>query len=238
MTSISSLASTAALLAEPARTSMLVALMAGRWLSAGELAKTAGVTPATTSAHLNKLLDGGLIRTYRQGRHRYFQLSGPDVALVIEKMMSMNVGIEALRSQRPIRTGPTDAKLRFARVCYDHLAGDLAVAIAERMEERGELKLNVDGAVLTNPGRVLLEELANWPGGDCAADLGFCQPCLDWSVRRPHIGGRAGRLMFNSFLEKGWIKRAPGTRVIAVTNKGQCEFKERFGIGLGRTGFA
>ncbi len=228
MTSIGSVASIAALIGEPARTSMLMALMEGRWLSAGELGEVAGIAPATASGHLGQLLEGGLLTVHCRGRHRYYQLSSSDVALSIERLMSLSAGIDARRDLRSVRTGPRDVHLRYARVCFNHLAGELAVAIVDRMKARAQLNLDMEGGELTSAGYSLLDRLDVPVGTPSRSKLRFCQPCLDWSVRRPHLGGQLGRLLFDRFVKNGWLQKKVGTRIVTVTPAGRCALQQHF----------
>ena len=122
----------AALVGDPARSNMLTALMTGRALTASELAHQAGVTPQTASSHLSKLEAGGLVEQEKQGRHRYFRLSDPDVAAVLEGLE----GLAARAGHMRVRTGPKDPALRHARVCYDHLAGDLGVQMLDSLRKQ------------------------------------------------------------------------------------------------------
>ena len=154
------IASVASLVGDPARANILSALMDGRALTATELAKEAGVTPQTASSHLSKLEKGGLLLPVKQGRHRYYRLSGPDVADVLERLM----GLAARTGHVRTRTGPRDPEMRSARVCYDHLAGDRAVWMLEQLQRRKfvlikdgdgkripvlDLKFNGGGGVVT-----------------------------------------------------------------------------------------
>src|SRR6187399_304782 len=146
MTSIASLAGTAALIGDPARAAMLVALMDGRALTAGELAGVAGVTPPTASGHLGRMLDAGLLGLERQGRHRYYRIANTSVASLIESLMSVTGELSAAaNSRKPVSTGPRDKALRRARLCYDHLAGEVAVGIAASMTARGHLDFGQEG---------------------------------------------------------------------------------------------
>ena len=230
MTRIASLAATAALIGDPARTAILVALMDGRALTAGELARAAGVAPPTASGHLGKLVDGGLLSVVSQGRHRYFRLASPEVAAMIEGMMAAAGFVEAARTQRPIATGPRDRALRRARVCYDHLAGAVAVAIADSLVDAGDISLNEDGAALTASGITRLTDfgLDLQAGGEARA---FCRPCLDWSERRPHLAGRTGRLLLAQMIERRWLRRSEG-RTVEVTPAGVAGLREQFGFSL------
>jgi DNA-binding transcriptional ArsR family regulator len=188
------LAQLARLIGDPARAAMLVSLMDGRALTAGELARVSGVQPSTASGHLSTLVDGGLLALTSQGRHRYYRVAAPAIGSMMEIMM----GTSALTT-RPDRivTGPRDGALRQARTCYDHLAGSVAVTIADSMVKRGQMELSADAALVTTAGLEFLKSLQvdlDGLGGDradCSSPL-FCRPCLDWSERRPHIGGGLG----------------------------------------------
>lgn len=225
MTSIASLAETAAALGEPARLNMLAALMDGRALTAGELGRAAGVAASTASGHLSVLLDAGLLAVERQGRHRYHRLASSEVARVLEGLMALS----AARARPAPVTGPRQAAMREARTCYDHLAGRLAVGIADSLVARGQLEMSGDGGRLTGAGEAFLRDL-----GIVVAARGsrpFCRPCLDWSERRPHVAGALGAALCERCLEIGWVRRVAGSRALTVTPAGERAFREAFGIG-------
>lgn len=235
MSSIASLARVASLIGEPARTAMLVTLMDGRALTAGELGDAAGVAAPTASGHLGRLLDAGLLALERQGRHRYYRLASPAVAATLEGMMSLSGALQdAAARARPVSTGPRDQALRRARLCYDHLAGEIAVAIADSMIARGQLDLGEDGAALTEAGMIFLATI----GVDLAACArkprhgAFCRACLDWSERRPHIGGLVGRNIYSAFLGNGWLRRPNTSRAVSVTPNGLTQLNRHFGLAL------
>jgi DNA-binding transcriptional ArsR family regulator len=228
MLSSAGLAETAALVGEPARTAMLVTLMDGRALTAGELARAAGVTPQTASGHLVRMLDAGLLALERQGRHRYYRLASPAIGAMLESMM-------VAAAPPPVRTGPRDSAMRRARICYDHLAGEVAVAITDAMRARGQIDLASDGAALTAAGRDLLDELGVELPSIEAGDRLFCRPCLDWSERRHHLAGVVGAALFRLFVARGWIRRVENCRTMAITPPGQIAFERHFDVRLGRT---
>src|SRR5450432_877302 len=178
----------AALVGDPARANMLTALLAGQALTAGELAREAGVTAQTASSHLSKLEAGGLLTQRKQGRHRYYALSGPDVAGVLEALM----GLAARTGHTRVRTGPKEPALRRARVCYDHLAGDLAVAMLEHLVARGLVAEADEALTLTPAGRTFMEALGLDLPALAASRRPLCKGCLDWSVRRTHLAGSLG----------------------------------------------
>jgi DNA-binding transcriptional ArsR family regulator len=239
MPSTSAFARTATLVGEPARASMLTALLDGRALTATELAGTAGITPQTASGHLALLTEAGVLAMERQGRHRYHRLASPAVARMLESIMLVAAdldGANEARRRAPAVVGPRDQALRRARTCYDHLAGQLAVAMADRMAERGQVELFPDGGALTDTGVSFLQGL----GVDLdaatarAARRGggrvFCRPCLDWSERRAHIAGAVGAALCQSCFAQGWVRRIDGTRAVAVTRAGQMALGKAFDL--------
>ena len=167
MLSTSAFARAAALVGDPARTNMLLALMDGRALTAKELAHAAGITPRTASDHLAGLTEGGLLRVERQGRHRYHRVASTSVAHMLESIMSVAAEREGTRQapRRPIVVGPRDKALRQARTCYDHLAGQLAVQLADTLVQRGHIDLSPDGGALTPDGLAFLNTLGIDLGG-------------------------------------------------------------------------
>lgn len=227
MTSGPDITRIARLIGEPARANMLGALMSGQALSAGELARIAGVQPATASSHLSHMLDAGLLETERQGRHRYFRLKDHYVAEAIENLIQLAEHTGHTRFQ----PGPRDPELRRARVCYDHLAGEMGVELYDRLARTDALTLT-DGLI----------ELSPW-GFECLTRLGvelasleaskraICRTCLDWSVRRHHLAGALGALLLQTFIDKGWMVRHSGSRVLRVTRAGERDWP-RFLDGL------
>jgi DNA-binding transcriptional ArsR family regulator len=213
MATASALAETAALIGDPARAAMLAALLDGRALTAGELAAAAGVTPQTASGHLARMTEAGLLAVERQGRHRYHRLASPAVARLLE-----DLSLLAGRPKR-IATGPRDAEMRLARTCYDHLAGRLAVAIADALVARGDLELSAEGGAVTERGEATLARLGVAPSPARKGRL-FCRPCLDWSERRPHLAGALGAALCARCFELGWVRRREGGRTLIVTPGG------------------
>jgi DNA-binding transcriptional ArsR family regulator len=224
MVSTTALAGTAAAIGDPARANMLAALMDGRALTATELARIAGVAPQTASGHLARLAEAGLILPEKQGRHRYHRLASPEVASALEGLMAL-----ASRARPAPVTGPRDAALRQARTCYDHLAGQLAVALADSLESRGHLVLESDGAEITASGTAFLQEMGVQARPSRRL---LCRPCLDWSERRPHLAGAIGAALCAHCLEMGWLRRRDGTRALLITPAGEQGFRARFGVTL------
>jgi DNA-binding transcriptional ArsR family regulator len=215
----------AALVGDPARSNMLTALMSGRALTATELAQEAGITPQTASSHLAKLEASHLIVPEKQGRHRYYRLTGPDVAAVLEGLMGLAARAGHLRT----RTGPSDPGLRRARVCYDHLAGDFGVRMLDAMTEKRLVRRHKGTIALTLEGERFVTKF----GIDLAAISGsrrpLCKTCLDWSVRRSHLAGALGAAILDRLYELKWAKRQAGNRIVAFTPKGETQFRALFG---------
>jgi DNA-binding transcriptional ArsR family regulator len=218
----------AALVGDPARSNMLTALMTGRALTASELAHQAGVTPQTASSHLSKLEAGGLVEQEKQGRHRYFRLSDPDVAAVLEGLE----GLAARAGHMRVRTGPKDPALRHARVCYDHLAGDLGVQMLDSMKRQRWLRQRKQDIELTAEGQHFLTDTLQISADALAHPRRpLCRACLDWSERRHHLAGTLGAAILTRFTELKWATRdaAPGSRVVNFTRNGEKRFAALFG---------
>jgi DNA-binding transcriptional ArsR family regulator len=218
----------AALVGDPARSNMLTALMTGRALTATELAGQAGVTPQTASSHLSKLEAGGLIEQEKQGRHRYYRLSDPDVAGVLEGLE----GLAARTGHMRVRTGPKDSALRRARVCYDHLAGDLGVQMLDSMKKQRLIRQRKQDIELTPEGeRFLTRSLQISADSLAHPRRQLCKACLDWSERRHHLAGTLGAAIMTRFTELKWAARdaAPGSRVVNFTRNGEKRFAALFG---------
>jgi DNA-binding transcriptional ArsR family regulator len=232
VTGQSSFTEIAALAGDPARAGMLHALLDGRALTASELARVAGVTPQTASGHLARLSAAGLISVARQGRHRYHRLASPAVARMMESIMQ--VAAESVQARRPVVVGPRDAVLRHARTCYDHLAGALAVRLADALVAQGHVELGEDAGLVTPSGLALFRRVGidvKELSADKRTARLLCRPCLDWTERRPHIAGRLGAALCRHCFDQGWIRRVDGTRAVTVTPKGQCAFRDVFGLG-------
>jgi DNA-binding transcriptional ArsR family regulator len=211
-----------ALVGDPARANMLTALTSGQSLTAGELAREAGVTPQTASSHLARLVDGGLLTVRKQGRHAYFTLAGEEVAGLLEALM----GLASRAGHSRVRTGPKEPALRQARVCYDHLAGDLGVALLEGLMARGVIAAR-DGALsLADEGFV--RRFGIDPDALRGRRRPVCRACLDWSVRRSHLAGSLGAALLDRMYELRWARREPGSRVVTFTPAGRAAFRSAF----------
>jgi DNA-binding transcriptional ArsR family regulator len=216
----------AGLVGDPARAEILTALMTGQALTATELVGVAGLTKQTVSGHLAKLVDAQLLSVEHQGRHRYFRLADPDVAHLLESLMGIAFRTGALR----VRSSPREPALRKARVCYDHLAGDLGVAAMDSLVEQRMLRI-VDGAPeLTRRGREFCAELGIALEPLARQKRPLCRTCLDWSVRRPHLAGALGAAILSRCFELGWARRATDSRVVQFSAPGERAFRERFAL--------
>ncbi|NKZ11476.1 helix-turn-helix transcriptional regulator [Mycolicibacterium septicum DSM 44393] len=234
------IAAVAALLADPARCKVLLALDDGRALPAGVLAEEAGISRPTASSHLAKLTDAGLLTVRTQGRHRYYRLAGPEVGALIEQLGRL----APARPVTSLREGTRAARLRSARTCYDHIAGRLGVQLMGSLLDRGVLtggdgwfhpggtdRLSSPGHdvpyQLTDGGRGLLHQMGiELPTGPRP----LVRYCVDWTEQRHHLAGGLGRAVLDHFLAADWLRRAPRHRALTVTDSGCAALSARFGI--------
>jgi DNA-binding transcriptional ArsR family regulator len=212
------LASVGALLGEPARAKVLLALGDGRSLSATVLASEAGVSPSTASHHLSRLVDGGLLTVSSRGRRRYYALAGPEVGALLEAVARV-APAEPVTS---LRAGTRAHALRYARHCYDHLAGRLGVAVADALVVPAG-----DGLELTEAGAGRLAAI----GVDAAAGES-ARACLDWTEQRHHVAGRLGHALLQRLLELEWLQRSASTRALRVTDTGRAALEAELGVRL------
>jgi len=218
----------AALVGNPARANILMALMDGRALTASELAYVAGVSPQTTSEHLAQLREANLLSLTKQGRHSYFRLGSPKIARMIESIMV--VAAEGPQRYRPRWNG--DDELRAARTCYDHIAGRLGVALTDALTRRKHIVLSEDGGMVTRAGAKHLADFGIKLDDVKHGRRTFCRPCLDWSERRAHLAGALGAAVADRCFELGWIARIRDSRALKISTKGERGFTELFGISL------
>ena len=216
----------AALIGDHGRAEILTALMGGQALTATELAQVAGVTKQTVSTHLAKLLDARLLAVESQGRHRYFRLADPDVAQLLESLMGVAYRAGAVR----VRSSPREPALRRARVCYDHLAGELGVLVFESLQRRRLLQAAGGETELTQRGRAFFLDLGLDLEALARQRRALCRTCLDWSMRRHHLAGTLGAAVLARCLELGWARRQKGSRVISFSAGGEKALRERFGV--------
>ncbi|WP_169570278.1 ArsR/SmtB family transcription factor [Sneathiella limimaris] len=215
----------ASLIGDPARANMLTALLSGKALTATELAAEAGITAQTASTHLKKLEGADLIATRKQGRHKYFTLADEEVGQALEALM----GLAAKRGLLRTRTGPRDPELRKARICYNHLAGDMGVRLYDGLVAKGLLQEKGQEVLLTEEGSSRFDQFGIDLSALEAARRPMCLSCLDWSERRTHLAGSLGSALLERFYEKGWAKRIDGTRIIKFSPKGEQEMLGLFG---------
>ncbi|MEP6607157.1 MAG: helix-turn-helix domain-containing protein [Burkholderiaceae bacterium] len=216
----------AALIGDHARAEILTALMSGEALTATELAGVANLTKQTISSHLAKLLDARLIDVESQGRHRYFRLADRDVAELIESLMGVAYRTGAVR----VRSSPREPALRKARMCYDHLAGELGVLAFDSLEQSRYLRRSAKAVTITPAGKRFFGELGIDIQALSEERRGLSHACLDWSVRRHHLAGAAGAALLNRCRELGWARRVRNSRVVAFSSAGEREFRQRFRI--------
>jgi len=220
----------AALIGDPARANILKALMDGRARTAKELAHIAGVSPQTTSGHLAKLSEGGLLGLAKQGRHRYYHLANAQVATAIESLM-------ALAGERPLPKHHHHTRvagaLRAARTCYDHIAGKLGVCLFDQLIARGcLLPSGEEDFIVTSAGKQLFQELQI----DVDALAGskssrrFARACLDWSERSPHLAGSLGAAMADRCFDLGWLERRRDSRAVTLTPAGRSGLARLFDL--------
>ncbi|HVS57696.1 MAG TPA: helix-turn-helix domain-containing protein [Casimicrobiaceae bacterium] len=214
----------AALIGDHARAEILTALTGGQALTATELAGVAGVTKQTVSAHLAKLLDARLVAVESQGRHRYFRLDNQDVAQLLESLMGVAYRTGAVR----LRASPREPALRKARVCYDHLAGELGVLVFDGLEQRRFLRTGGEGLQLTGNGQRFFAGLGIDVEALVSRRRPLCRACLDWSVRRHHLAGALGAALLDRCFELGWARRAKDSRVVNFSRSGEQALRERF----------
>jgi DNA-binding transcriptional ArsR family regulator len=218
-------ADTAALLSDPRRSAILIALMDGKALPAGQLAMIANIAPQTASSHLAKLLDGQLLAVEQQGRHRYYRLANAEVAQAVEALMAIT---PPKRIPGGLSVGPAqDNSLAYARTCYSHLAGRLAVDITEALQQRGLLvRREAKLFAVTERGREWFAGLGIQVPEAENQHARFAKCCLDWTERRHHIAGHLGSAMLARFRELKWIAPMQGGRAVRVTLEGQRKFWE------------
>ena len=210
----------ASLLGDPARSNIVMALMAGDELSASTLAAEAGVTPPTATGHLNSLTGAGLLKVRKDGRHRYFRIANGDVADAVEALIAIATRVGHFRT----RPGPKDAAMRRARSCYDHLGGELAVRLCAHWLELGVLRRYAGAIRLTRKGADFLADRGIAMNILSRDAHGLCRTCVDWSERRPHLGGPLGTAILSLAVRKGWATRTHGQRAVFISKSGEDNF--------------
>jgi len=220
----------AALVGDTARATMLAALMGGQALTSSELAAIAHITRPTASGHLGKLANARLLTVTSKRRNRYYRIASPLVAKMLESIKAV-AAIEVPPRHQP-RSAEDDA-LRFARTCYDHLAGTVGVAIADALVAKRYVVLSDDGGEVTTAGKRFLTEFGARLTPTANSRRVFCRPCLDWSERRHHIAGLVGAEICRCCQDKGWLVRQRGGRALSLTPTGRRGLRAAFGVALG-----
>ncbi|MHB1287023.1 MAG: ArsR/SmtB family transcription factor [Leptospirales bacterium] len=228
MDEVLTLAQMAHLVSSPSRAAMLLAMSDGRALPASELAFRAGISSQTASEHLALMKKMGILCSEICGRHRYYRIVSHRMMETIEDLLAVSAEVRFRERPDIARVAP----LRQARMCYDHLAGRLGVTLAEQFQKKGWVFLEGKDFQITDIGRHQLEDFGvDWPALERSRRL-FARRCIDWSERKPHIGGAFGAFLATRFMELDWIRRSQGSRVVYVTNEGRRNFLEEFGIVL------
>jgi len=226
------IAEIAALVGDPARATMMSALLDGRALAASELASAARITPQTASTHLAKLTEAGVLSVVRSGRYRYFRLASPTVTDMID-------GIVALALEKRPQSRPLSRQARAlsaARICYEHLAGRLSVDLIDSLVARGYIVLDGDVAEITAAGIRFLTEFGIELPTRRSTRRQLCRLCLDWTERRPHIAGAVGVAITKRCFDLGWIERMKESHAVIVTPLGRRGFLKTFGIDASEPG--
>jgi DNA-binding transcriptional ArsR family regulator len=222
----------AALLADPARATMVWALLDGRALAASELAVAARTTPQTASSHLAKLTEAGVLSMTRHGRHRYFRLASPRVTDMIDGIVA--VALEKRPRYRPLSRQAR--ALNAARICYDHLAGRLSVDLTDSFVARKYVVLGDDVAEITRAGARFLTEFGIERPTPRSSRRHHCRMCLDWTEGRPHIAGAVGAAITKRCFDLGWLERMSRSHAVLVTPLGRRGFLKTFGIDTSEAG--
>jgi len=227
MSAAANLVEVAALVGDTARATMLAALMGGQALTSSELASLARVSRPTASGHLKKLSEARLLAVTVKRRNRYYRIASPLVATMLE-------GIKAVAAidvpPRHQSRSPEDDGIRFARTCYDHLAGQLGVGIADALVAKRHVVLSEEGGELTASGARFLTGLGAALDAKTGSRRIFCRPCLDWSERRYHLAGFVGAEICRCCEAKGWVTRNRHSRAITITPTGCRGLREAFGL--------
>lgn len=220
------IASIAAAIGEPARAKMLTALMSGKALTASELALEAEITAQTASTHLHKLVTQQLITVDKQGRHKYFRLLNAKVSQLLEALLVFANQTENKR----IQTGPKNPELRYSRICYDHLAGEIAVKLYDRLNQQLYIDHFQQNLVLTESGKHFFAGLGADVDKLLVKKRPLCRSCLDWSERRYHLAGSLGKWLLDDLLSKGWVTKDMDSRVIRFSKNGFNRFSKNYDI--------
>ncbi|MEK4061499.1 MULTISPECIES: ArsR/SmtB family transcription factor [Paenibacillus] len=224
----SNVAVIASLVSETSRAAILTVLLDGRFHAASELAYMAGIQPQTASFHLAKMVNANVVAVEKQGRHRYYGIRNQEVAQVMESLLSLAPPAQI----KSLRQASEDKALRYARTCYDHLAGSIGVQLTNALLRAGILREDKEGFAVTEDGedffasfQIDLEQVKK-------KRRSFSHKCLDWSERRHHLAGALGNALLEKLLEVNWVQRLPNTRAIKITSEGKRGFKEVFSLDV------
>jgi DNA-binding transcriptional ArsR family regulator len=226
MTAGMDMAAIAALVGDPGRANLLAAMLDGRAHTATELPQLAGIAAPTASGHLAKLEQGRLVSSVAQGRHRYYRAASREVARMLEGIMVVAAEPVPATNRATPRIDPA---LRRARTCYDHIAGELGVAITDALVARRAVELSDEGATVTSAGRALFTAAAFPLNGGAGNRRLYCRPCLDWSERCPHLAGVLGKTLLERALETNLVRRREGSRALDVA-QGPDDVLQRLGL--------
>ena len=217
------------LLADPARATMLWALIDGTMRPAGELAYAANISAQSASAHLAKLVEGGFLAAEAQGRHRYFRIASPEVADAMESFASLSAAVRPRSPRSVLPLGSVPVQFLHARTCYDHLAGETAVKVLEAMLKARWLAADGRDFAVTRLGENKLAALDVDLAGARSSRRVFARACVDLTQRRPHLGGALGAALLDLYVAKTWIQRSRRSRAVSITPRGQEAFRRLFG---------
>jgi len=223
-TSEPNIAVVANLIGDNARAKMLTALLGGKALTATELALEADITSQTASTHLAKLVDGQLLHVRKQGRHKYFQLMNASIAQLLESLLNISANL----APEQVSTGPSDIRLKQARICYDHLAGELGVEIYDALKQHAFIIDNGCETLLTDLGKKFFSSIGFDFSQVKKSKRPICKSCLDWSERRNHLAGILGQWMLDDMFKKGWAERALDSRIINISKTSLVKIKSRY----------
>ncbi|MEE4565095.1 winged helix-turn-helix domain-containing protein [Paenibacillus polymyxa] len=229
MSTQSNVAMIASLVSEPSRAAILTALLDGRFHTASELAHMAGIKPQTASFHLAKMTEAQVITVEKQGRHRYYGIQDPEVAQVMESLLSIAPPVPI----KSFKQASENEAIRLARTCYDHVAGHLGVQIMSFFMQKGILSEDQDGLHITQQGEIFFADFQINLKNTRQKRRSFSHKCLDWSERRHHLAGALGSALLDRLFELHWVEHLPTTRAIRITAEGKRGLKEVFSIEIG-----
>lgn len=226
----SNVAEIASMVSESSRAAILTVLMDGRFHTASELASMAGIKPQTASFHLAKMLEAGVVQQEKQGRHRYYGIQNEEVAKVMESFLLIAPPVKV----KSLKQSSLDKAMRYARTCYDHLAGNVGVKLTESLLDAHLIKESEENFLLTDTGEQFFLQFGIDLDEMRSKRRSFSHRCLDWSERRHHLAGALGHALLERLLELDWIQRVPKQRAVKVTDDGIKGLKEVFNLDLSK----